>query len=60
MSTDKEQDYEHDHEWWEFFYDFAPGMQDYLDDEDAESVEQAIERVKREREKAYDRAMEIL
>ena len=59
MSTDTDQDYEHDHDWWEYFYDFAPDMQDYLD-EDVETVEEAIKRVKREREEAYDRAMGVL
>jgi len=53
MDTDTDIDYDHDHDWWEYFYDFYPDCDD-------ETPEQAIKRVKKEREEAYERAMGIL
>lgn len=55
--NDDTTDYEFDHDCWEdYYYDFTSGTMDTSD----ESVEEMLKRIKREREEAYDRAMDIL
>lgn len=53
MSTNT--DIKNDHEWWEFFYEFSPEAEVTL-----ETEEQARERVKKELNEAYERAMGVI
>lgn len=53
MSNETDIDDDHIHGWWEFYDDFACG-------DEQETPEQATKRIQREREEAYDRAMDII